>query len=140
MNDNEEKILLTICARGGSKGVKNKNIRELCGKPLIAHTILQAKKWGRASHIICSTDSPEIAKIAKEYGAEVPFMRPDSLATDTAAKMDVIKHAVETIEEQNHEEYGTIIDLDATSPIRTVEDIEEAYKYFVKMRPKSLLA
>ena len=75
-----EKILLTVAARGGSKGVKNKNIRPLCGLPLIAHTLNQAKRWGKADHIICSTDSEVIAKAARQYGAQVPFMRPNEFS------------------------------------------------------------
>ena len=82
----DEKILLIIAARGGSKGIKNKNIRNLCGKPLIAHTIGQAIKWGKADKIICSTDSRTIAAIAQKYGAEILFMRPKSLAGDRAEK------------------------------------------------------
>ncbi len=69
------KILITICARGGSKGVKGKNIRPLNGKPLIYYTIKQALKWGKAKHVIVTTDSLQIAKIAKKYGAKVPFLR-----------------------------------------------------------------
>ena len=67
------KFLITICARGGSKGVKNKNIRELAGKPLIAHTIETAKKWGKATRIVCSTDSDEIANTARKYGKRTSY-------------------------------------------------------------------
>ncbi len=123
-------ILLTICARGGSKGVKNKNIREIAGKPLIAHTIKVAKDWGKADRIVCSTDSEEIAKAAREAGAEVPFMRPAELATDESSKMDVIRHAVYESEKKYGENYNTIVDLDVTSPVRTVEDLEGCLKIF----------
>lgn len=121
------KILCTICARGGSKGVKNKNIRELLGKPLIAHTIETAKKWEKFDDIIVSTDSEKIQEIAIEYGAHVPFLRPEELATDEAGKLGVIKHALHFME-QDGCKYDIIIDLDCTSPLRSVEDIEKAYK------------
>ena len=87
----DKKILLTVAARGGSKGVKNKNIKPLNGIPLIGHTLLQAKKWGKADRIVCSTDSQDIARVAEEYGAEVPFMRPPNLADDFAGKLDVFE-------------------------------------------------
>ena len=117
-------ILCTICARGGSKGVPNKNFRELCGRPLIVHTIEQAFLSPSIDRVVVSTDSREIAEIAKGAGAEVPFMRPAELATDKAPKLPVIQHAV------NHciEAWGAppelVVDLDPTSPLRTVEDIE----------------
>lgn len=127
-----EKILLTICCRGGSKGVKNKNIRPLCGLPLIGHTINQAKSWGQAAKIICSTDSSEIAQVAKQYGAEVPFTRPPELATDTSGKLAVIQHALKTVEEMDQTQYPIVVDLDASAPIREVSDIEGAYQTFLK--------
>ncbi|MFA4905583.1 MAG: acylneuraminate cytidylyltransferase family protein [Candidatus Margulisiibacteriota bacterium] len=136
----KDKILLTIAARGGSKGVKNKNIRQLCGLPLIAHTILQAKKWGKADRIICSTDSPEIAGVAKEYGAEIPFMRPAELASDSAGKLEVLRHALFTFEQLTDEKYSVLIDLDATAPIRKISDIEGAYQLFLAKRPQSVFS
>jgi len=125
------KILCTICARGGSKGVKGKNIRELMGKPLIAYTIETAQAWGNFEDIIVSTDSPEIKQTALAYGAKVPFLRPKELATDTAGKLDVMKHTVSFMEEQG-KNYDITIDLDVTSPLRTAEDIENAYKKLVE--------
>ena len=133
-------ILLTIAARGGSKGVKNKNIRELCGMPLIAHTILQAQQWGKASKIICSTDSHEIAEIAKHYGALVPFVRPSELAQDTTGKIDVLRHAVKTIEQLDKRQYETIVDLDVTAPIRKISDIDNAVQLFLTKRPDSVVS
>lgn len=133
-------ILLTIAARGGSKGVKNKNIRNLCGKPLIAHTILQAKRWGRANKIICSTDSPQIAAIAKKHGAQVPFLLPKELATSTAGKIEVLKHALKTVEKQTGQRFNILVDLDATAPLRKISDIEGAFRLFLKKRPKSVFS
>ena len=121
------RILVTICARKGSKRVKNKNMRDLMNKPLIAHTIETAKKWGRADRIVVSTDSEEIARISKEYGAEVPFMRPYELSSDTAPKLPVIQHVVKFLMDKENEKFDLVVDLDPTSPLRTVEDIENAY-------------
>jgi CMP-N,N'-diacetyllegionaminic acid synthase len=123
-------ILMMVCARGGSKGVKNKNIRTLCGKPLIAHTLLQAKAWGRATRMIVSTDSADIADTARQWGAEVPFMRPAELATDTAGKLGAIRHALLAAEDHYMMRFDAVLDLDATAPLRTAEDIEGAYQRF----------
>lgn len=135
-----EKILLTIAARGGSKGVKDKNIRMLNGKPLIAYTVLQAIRWGKAHKIVCSTDAEAIASLAKEYGAEVPFRRPANLAGDATGKLDVIRHALQEVEAQTNEKYSIVVDLDVTAPIRTVEDIDNAVKLFKEKRPKTVFS
>lgn len=132
------KILGTICARGGSKGVKNKNIRNLNGKPLISYTIDVMKKWGKADRIVCSTDSPEIARIANQYGAETPFMRPAELATDTAPKIPVIQHALRFCEEEDNTRYDIVLDLDPTSPIRTTLDLDKALDDFRRTNAKVL--
>ncbi|MCT7646446.1 acylneuraminate cytidylyltransferase family protein [Aliarcobacter butzleri] len=123
-------ILCTICARGGSKGVKNKNIKELNGKPLIAYTIEQAKASGLFEHIVISTDSDDIANIAKQYGAEVFFKRSSEMASDTAGKLDVIKDAFEKSEKYYNKTFDYLIDLDATAPLRIVEDIINSFKQF----------
>lgn len=133
-------LLITICTRGGSKGVKGKNIRDLAGKPLIYYTIKQAKEWGKAKHIVVSTDSKDIARIAKEFGAEVPFIRPEELATDSAAKIPAIRHALKTSEDIYHEKYEIIMDLDATSPVRRIEDLENALQLFLKEKPKTIFS
>ncbi len=133
-------LLITICARVGSKGVKNKNIRELEGKPLISYTINQAKKWGKGKHIIVSTDSEDIAKIAREFGAEVPFIRPLEFANDSASKVSAIRHALISCEEIFGEAYDFVMDLDVTSPIRRVADLEKAYNLFLEKRPKTLFS
>jgi len=118
------KIVATICARGGSKGIPRKNIRPLCGKPLIVHTIEVAKKYKLIDRIIVSTDAPEIAEIAKASGAEVPFLRPKELATDDAPKLTVIKHAIQFLESEEGYHTDIVVDLDPTSPLRTEKDIE----------------
>jgi CMP-N-acetylneuraminic acid synthetase len=120
----------TICARGGSKGVRRKNSRHLGGKPLIAYTIESLLRWGKADRVIVSTDSPEIMQIANDYGAETPFTRPTELATDTAPKIPVIQHAIRFCEEEEKSKYDIIVDLDPTSPLRQSEDIENALSEF----------
>ncbi|MCL5072004.1 MAG: acylneuraminate cytidylyltransferase family protein [Actinobacteria bacterium] len=135
-----DNLLITICARGGSKGVKGKNIRELAGKPLISYTIKQAQEWGRAKHIVVSTDSEEIAKVAKDFGAEVPFIRPADLATDAAGKVGVIKHALISCEKIFGEIYDVVMDLDVTSPIRKVADLENAFNLFLEKKSKTLFS
>lgn len=125
------KILCTICARGGSKGVKNKNIKELCGKPLIAYTIEQAKASGLFEHIVISTDSDIIASASKEYGGEVFFKRNPEMASDTASKLDVIQDAFIRSERHYQETFDYLVDLDATAPLRSVEDIINSYQQFL---------
>ena len=125
-------ILCTICARGGSKGVKNKNIKKLNGKPLIAYTIEQAKASGLFEHIVISTDSDDIANIAKQYGAEVFFKRSSEMASDTAGKLDVIRDAFKRSEEHYNKTFDYLIDLDATAPLRSVEDIIDSFNQFKK--------
>ena len=125
------RILATVCARRGSKGVENKNIRELNGKPLIFYTIDILKKWGKADKIVCSTDSKEIAEIANRYDVETPFIRPTELATDTIGKLSVIQHAVKFCEKEYNIRYDTIIDLDPTAPIRKVSDLDNAINKFL---------
>lgn len=119
-------ILATICCRGGSKGVPSKNIRLLNGVPLIGHTILQANKCSNIEDLIISTDSAEIAKIAQSYGAEVPFLRPDNLASDTASKWPVFIHALEHYEKTTGKTVDYLVDLDVTVPLKTSEDIDAA--------------
>lgn len=126
------KILCTICARGGSKGVKNKNIKLLGGKPLIAYTIEQAKQSGLFEYIVISTDSDAIATTAQEYGAEVFFKRSDEMASDTAGKLDVIRDAFKRSEEYYGCTFDTLIDLDATAPLRSVQDIVDSYGQFLR--------
>ena len=126
------KILCTICARGGSKGVKNKNIKPINGKPLIAYTIEHAKASSLFDHIVISTDSDDIAKIAKEYGAEVFFKRSTEMASDTAGKLDVIRDAFKRSEKYYNKTYDYLIDLDATAPLRSVDDIINSFEQFVK--------
>ena len=116
-------VLSTICARGDSVGVPGKNKKLLQGKPLISHTIEQALRTPEIDVVIVSTDDNEIAAIAKACGAEVPFIRPKHLATNEASKLDVIEHAVLHMEATGMV-VTKIVDLDPTSPLRSIQDIQ----------------
>jgi CMP-N,N'-diacetyllegionaminic acid synthase len=123
------KVLAIIPARGGSKGVPRKNIRPVCGQPLIAYTIRTALAARHLFHrIIVSTDDYEIASVAREYGAEVPFMRPAELARDEAPTVPVLQHAVRFIEQQDGVRLDWVCLLQPTEPFRTVEDLEHGLK------------
>lgn len=123
------KILALIPARAGSKGVKNKNIRELAGKPLIAYTIMEAIKSNIFEDIIVSTDSEKIADIARKYGANVPFLRPKKFALDDSLTIDVIIHCFDFMRNIG-KEYQEVILLQPTSPLRRAHHIKEAYQLF----------
>jgi CMP-N,N'-diacetyllegionaminic acid synthase len=114
--------IATICARGGSRGVPGKNIRPLLGKPLIAYSIEQALAEPQIDSVFVSTDSPAIAAVARDAGAEVPFLRPSALATNSAAKLPVIEHLVAWVRDHVGPVHR-IVDLDPTSPLRDVSDI-----------------
>lgn len=125
-------ILCTICARGGSKGVPDKNIREVGNKPLIGHAVTDAREWERDADIVVSTDSDAIASVAEEYGALVPFERPAELATDEAAKLPAIKHAVRWMESSKETQYDYVVDIDATTPMRLPGDIQDCFEPVVE--------
>lgn len=122
------KRLCTICARGGSKGVKGKNLKEIKGIPLIGHSILQAKNSGLFEYVVVSSDSTDILRTALDYGADMIIQRPDELATDVAAKIPAIKHCAMEVEKITNIKFDTFIDLDCTSPLRNEEDIHEVVK------------
>lgn len=131
--------LCTICARKGSKGVKNKNIRTLLDRPLIAHSIEQAKRAGLFSAIAVSSDSDEILLIAKQWGADYLIQRPMALATDEAPKLPAIVHCVNEVERLTNTRFDTIVDLDPTSPLRTVEDIVAATRLLEDSRVSNVI-
>ncbi|GAB6069737.1 pseudaminic acid cytidylyltransferase [Thiomicrorhabdus hydrogeniphila] len=122
--------LCVIPARGGSKRIPRKNIKNFLGKPIIAYSIQAAIQSGCFDKVIVSTDNEEIAKVAKQFGAEVPFIRPEELANDFAGTIPVIKHATEWFEEQ-----GTQVDyvccLYATAPFVTPQRLQSAYKQLI---------
>ena len=119
------KILTVIPARGGSKGLPGKNIRPLYGKPLIGYSIDAAREVLEDKDICVSTDSPEIAKVVEEYGLQIPFLRPEYLATDTATTADVLLHAIEFFQRQG-KNYDLLLLLQPTSPFRNGTHIREA--------------
>jgi CMP-N-acetylneuraminic acid synthetase len=122
---NKLKILGIIPARGGSKGIPSKNIKELDGMPLIAYTI-KAAIASNLTHVIVSTDSQTIADTAVNYGANVPFLRPDNLATDTSSSMPVAIHGLLEMEKLHNCQYDAVMLLQPTTPFRTTEDINNA--------------
>ena len=115
------RVLAVIPARGGSKGVPGKNTRPLAGIPLIAHTIRAAAE-SRLTRTIVSTDDDDIARVAREYGADVPFLRPPELATDSAKSIDVMRHALHEIDE----DYDALMMLQPTTPMRQSSHIDES--------------
>lgn len=120
---NNETVRAFIFARGGSKGIPGKNIKPLGGKPLIAHAIESALAAPSLGHVSVSTDDPEIADVARKYGAEVPFMRPPELATDTSGEWGAWRHAI-TWHKDRGTQFDIMVSLPATSPFRSVADIE----------------
>ena len=127
-----KKVLCTICARGGSKGVKNKNIKLINGAPLISYTITQAIECGLFEHVVVSSDSDEISTIAQKYGAEVFFKRSAEMSTDTAEKLSVVRDAFIRSEAYYKDKYDYLVDLDATAPLRIVKDITNSFEQFIK--------
>ncbi len=117
-------VLGLITARGGSKGVPRKNVRPLCGKPLIAWTIEAARNAPVIDRLILSSDDAEIIEVARAWGCEVPFVRPPELATDSAESLEVVRHALSS----TGGDYHYVVLLQPTSPLRTGEDIENCVR------------
>ena len=125
----KQKFVALICARAGSKGLRNKNIKKFDGKPLIAWSILLAKKIKEIDRVIVSTESKKIANIARKYGAEIPFVRPKKLSFDNSPEWKVWRHAVNFLKKQNKKIAGIIV-LSPTAPLRIVKDIQKCIKLF----------
>ena len=121
----KKKIICIIPARGGSKGLPGKNIKQLLGRPLLAWTIEQAKKSKYIDEIFVSTDDTDIARTSKEYGVDVPFLRPDYLASDSVSSVDVVVHVLDYYESRSTY-FDIIILLEPTSPLRKENDIDDA--------------
>lgn len=128
-----------IPARSGSKGLKNKNIKEINGKPLLAYSILAAIESGKYDVIHVSTDSEEYAEIARKWGADVPFLRPAELASDTSSTGDAIKYSLEEYQKRGIS-FDTITALQPTSPLRTGEDIIGAFDLFEKKNANAIIS
>lgn len=133
-------MIAIIPARGGSKGLPGKNIRLLGGKPLIVHTIECALKSNSITRVVISTDSTEIANISLKYGAEVPFLRPDYLATDNAKAIDNYKYTIRRLSEIYNEEIDSFVVLQPTSPLRIPQDIDNAISLFNNKNADSVIS
>lgn len=121
-------ILITICARGGSKGIPGKNIKPIAGKALIGYTIEQAKTLAKKLNAIItiSTDDEVIKTTAETFGVSTDYVRPDYLATDAVGKIETIEDVVKYEETKANKRFDFVLDLDVTSPLRTIKDLEEA--------------
>ena len=133
------KILGLINARGGSKGVPRKNIKLLCGKPLIEWTINQALKSKFINRLIVSTEDQEIANVSKKLGAEIPFLRPKILANDNSLQIDAIKHAVNFVEAEG-DFYDFIVVLQPTTPLRKTADIDGSLELLINSGADSVIS
>lgn len=135
----DKKILAIIPARGGSKGILNKNIIDLCGKPLIAYSIEEALKTKYIDKVFVSTDSEKIKDISLNWGADVPFMRSDELSSDSAKSIDVVLHCLEYFNNVD-EYYDYVILLQPTSPLRNCKDIDDALEMIINKNGSSLVS
>jgi len=132
----DKTFLAIIPARGGSKGLPGKNIKDLCGKPLIAWSIEAGLKSKYIDELVVSTDYQDIADIAKEYGANVPFLRPDYLASDTATSFDAVKHTIDFYKDELKKEFDYIVLLEPTSPLREERDIDSMVEKIINLEKK----
>lgn len=134
-------ILITICARGGSKGVPNKNILDIGGKPLIAYSIHAAQKFAEKhqADILLSTDSDKIREAAAQYDLHTPYRRPEVLGGDRIGKVAVIRDAWTWAEKHHNKSYDFVLDLDVTSPLRTQQDLEEALEKIQRISAAKVL-
>lgn len=128
------KTLITICGRGGSKGIPGKNIKPINGKPLIAYSIECAIDFSKKHDCIIelSTDDNEIKIVAEQFGLKTDYIRPAELANDTCGKIDVLSHLLIHAEKKHNTSFDLILDLDITSPLRNAEDLELAFASITK--------
>ena len=126
-------IVALICARGGSKGLPRKNVRPFVGKPLIAHSIEMALNSNFIADVVVSTDDEEIARVAKNYGASVPFMRPANLSGDSAPEWHVWQHALSWLSDQGRDIEALVV-LPPTAPLRSLEDVNGAIEMFLQKK------
>lgn len=130
----DKRILAIIPARGGSKGIPRKNIKNLNGKPLIAYTIEEAKKSKYIDRIVVSTEDEEIASVSKKFGAEIPYLRPVELAKDDSPTVDCVIHMVNWLKEKEKYVPDYVCLLQCTSPLRTFEDIDGTIKKAIELK------
>lgn len=133
-----EKLLAVIMARGGSKRLPRKNVLTFAGKPLIAWTIEAGLQSKYVDRVIVSTDDEEIAEISKSYGAEVPFLRPLELSNDSTSSMDVMRHSVKSLETIGYQ-FGYLLYLQPTSPLRTSHHIDEAVVLMIQKEANGVI-
>ena len=136
---NDKKILAIIPARKGSKGLKGKNIKELCGKPLIAWSIEAALTSKYLDEVVVSTDDKTTIDIAKKYGASAPFLRPEYLSSDVATTFDVLKHTINFYKSELNKEFYYIVLLEPTSPLRDFSDIDNAVEQLIYSDASSIV-
>ena len=132
-------MLALIPARGGSKGIKGKNIIDINGKPLIAYTIEAGKQSKYIDDVVVTTDSEKIAEVSKKYGAEIPFMRPAEYAQDKSKTIVAVLHAIKELKRQD-KVYDTLVLLQPTQPLRTSEDIDKAIELYFEKSCMSLVS
>ena len=132
-------FLAIIPARGGSKGLPGKNIKEICNKPLIAWSIEAGLKSQYLDEVVVSTDYQDIANISKQYGASAPFLRPDCLASDTTTSFEAIKHAIDYYKNELNKEFDYIVLLEPTSPLRESNDIDLAIEDLMNSNADSIV-
>ena len=135
-----EDMLAIIPARGGSKGLPGKNIKALCGKPLIAYTIEAAQAAKSIDRLILSTDDEEIAEVVQKFGVEIPFMRPAELAKDTSLAIDNYIYTMDWLNAESSKQYDDFIVLQPTSPFRTAADIDNAVELFREKNADSVIS
>ncbi len=133
-------ILCTICVRSGSKGVKNKNIKKIKGKPLIYYTLNQARKSELFNNIVISTDSEKILEYSKKKKNIDHIKRPKSLAKDDSPKIPVIRHCLIEMEKKYKKKYDLIFDLDVTSPLRKIYDLKKALNKMIRNKSDNLFS
>ncbi|MFH1443914.1 MAG: acylneuraminate cytidylyltransferase family protein [Candidatus Peregrinibacteria bacterium] len=122
-------LLITLCARGGSKGIPGKNVRLMSGLPLISYTIRHAFQYAQQvkADVALSTDSDEIRSVAAQHGLASDYLRPSELASDTAGKVPVLRHLLLHEEQRQNKRYDFLLDLDVTSPLCTIADLEQGF-------------
>lgn len=135
-----EDVLALIPARGGSKGLYQKNIRNLCGRPLITYSIDAGLESSSVDRVVVSSDNEAIRSIADDHGADVPFERPDELATDDAPTAPVVVHALDWFDREAAKSYETVVLLQPTSPLRTSDHVDDALEQFERTEADSLLS
>lgn len=140
MKKGSNRVLAVTLARGGSKSVPRKNIRPILGVPLIAYTIAETLRSNYVTRYIVSTDDEVIQKVATQYGAEAPFLRPAQFATDTASTISALKHAVEWVEKQEGVKYDYILEVMCTNPMKKASDIDAVIQKLITTGADSVIA